>query len=132
MSRKKRKGDILDDLLGIKEGESGSDMGELGDLIYRRGEPSPKKSVSGEGSGNKKKVTHYLSEKVSVELSEAKAKIKVMVPPEVKSQVSMSRIVEYALKAILDELDEKGNDSTLVREIMKNSGRYSDEKEREE
>lgn len=130
MSGKKK--NILDDLLGGKERDSDSDMGELGDLIYRRGAPTPKRGVVREAPVTKKKVTHYLSEKVSVELSEAKAKIKVMVPPEVKSQVSMSRIVEYALKAILDELDEKGDDSTLVKEILKNSECYSDGKEQDD
>jgi hypothetical protein len=66
----------------------------------------------------KKKVTYYLSEKVVVELCEAKAKIRVMVPTGMKARVSMSRIVDYAVNAILDEFNTIGENSGLVRRIM--------------
>ena len=63
-------------------------------------------------------MTYYLSEKVVVELCEAKAKIRVMVPTGLKTKVSMSRIVDYAVNAILDEFNTIGNNSELVKSIM--------------
>jgi hypothetical protein len=60
-----------------------------------------------------------LSEKVLVELYDAKAKIKVLVPKDFKSKVSMSKIVDYAVKAIVDEFKEVGIDNALVQQILK-------------
>lgn len=119
MSVKKEKGNILNDLLGGSDHETDSRTDELRELIYRKDE-SGNKALPKPSAASKKKVTHYLSEKVSVELSEAKAKIKVMVPPELKSRVSMSKIVEFAVKGILEELHKKGNDSSLVKKMMEN------------
>ncbi len=119
MAEKKENGSVMNDLLGGHDSESSAHADDLGELIYRKGEATGARGPK-TGAATKKKVTHYLSEKVSVELSEAKAKIRVMVPPELKSRVSMSKIVEFAVKGILDELDEKGNDSSLVKQIMEN------------
>ena len=70
------------------------------------------------GKQTKRKVTYYLSEKVVVELCEAKAKIRVMVSPDLKKKVSMSRIVDYAVDAILDEFNAVGEKCELVKRIM--------------
>ena len=128
---KNKKKDIFDDILGGSEEDSIPGMEDLAELLYRRGKPSTeastKKSVSApkqkskEKRPAKKKVTYYIPEKVFVELGEAKAKIKVMVPPELKSRVSMSRIVELALSSIFKELGTKGQKSSLVKDLLRES-----------
>ncbi len=128
---KNKKKDILDDILKGSEEDSIPGMDDLTELLYRGGQPSAeastKKSVVApkqkrkEKTSAKKKVTYYIPEKISVELGEAKAKIKVMVPEELKSRVSMSRIVELALNSIFNELKTKGQKSSLVKDILKES-----------
>jgi hypothetical protein len=128
---KKKKKDIFDDLLKGSEEDSIPGVEDLTELLYRRGQPSTeastKKSVRApkqkrkEKTPAKKKVTYYIPEKISVELGEAKAKIKVMVPKELKSRVSMSRIVELALNSIFNELETKGQKSSLVKDILRES-----------
>lgn len=129
MANKKEK-DVLDDILGGSQDSSTQGMKDLTELLYRRGRPSAKsppktkkrvrvlKQREQEKRPAKKKATYYISKKVSVELSEAKAKIRVMVPPELKSRVSLSRIVNVALKFILKELEAKGQKSPLVKSII--------------
>lgn len=126
---KNKKKDIFDDILEGSEEDSIPGMEDLTKLLYRRGqtstEASTKKSVRApkqkkkEKMPAKKKVTYYIPKKIFVELSEAKAKIKIMVPPELKSRVSMSRIVELALSSIFKELGTKGQKSFLVKNILK-------------
>jgi hypothetical protein len=126
---KNKKKDIFEDILGGSEEDSIPGVEDLTELLYRRGKPSAKASTKKsvgtpqkkreEKRLPKKKVTYYIPEKIFVELSEAKAKIKVMVPPESKSKVSMSRIVELALKSIFKELEIKGQNSSLVKNILK-------------
>lgn len=117
--------DIMDRILKDIPKETIPGLSELSEFIYQRDRSTslilnevdsrvPSRSVTPE----KKRVTYYLSKKVCVELSEAKAKIKVQVPPKLKRKVSMSRIVDYAIKAILDELKQGGTDSPLVKEIL--------------
>ena len=128
---KNKKMDILDDILKGAEKDSISGMEDLTELLYRRGQVSAESSTkenviaskkkSKEKTSAKKKVTYYISEKVSVELGEAKAKIKVMVPKKIESRVSMSRIVELALNSIFNELETKGQKSSLVKNILKES-----------
>ena len=128
---KNKKKDIVDDILEGSVEDSIPGMEDLAELLYRRGKPSTeastKKSVSApkqkskEKRPAKKKVTYYIPEKVFVELGEAKAKIKVMVPPELKSRVSMSRIVELALSSIFKELGTKGQKSSLVKDLLRES-----------
>ncbi len=129
---KNKKKDIFDDLLKGSEEDSIPGVEDLTELLYRRrGQPSTeastKKSVRApeqkrkEKTPAKKKVTYYIPEKISVELGEAKAKIKVMVPKELKSRVSMSRIVELALNSIFNELETKGQKSSLVKNILRES-----------
>jgi hypothetical protein len=128
---KNKKKDILDDILKGSEEGSIPGMEDLTELLYHRGQPSTeastKKSVVApkqkrkEKMPAKKKVTYYIPENISVELGEAKAKIKVMVPKKLKSRVSMSRIVEVALNSIFNELETKGQKSSLVKDILKES-----------
>ena len=124
-----KKIDILDDILKGAEKDSISGMEDLTKILYRRGQSSAESSTKESAIASKKKrkekisakkkVTYYISEKISVELGEAKAKIKVMVPKKIESRVSMSRIVELALNSIFNELETKGQKSSLVKNILK-------------
>ena len=119
--------DILDRLLADVPNETIPGLSELSEFIYQRNRPTSPilREVNNDVPSRpvepaKKKVTYYLSRKVCVELSEAKARIKVQVPPNLKRKVSMSRIVDYAVKAILDEFNQGGAESPLVKGILKN------------
>ena len=118
---------IFDELYTDKETGTIQGVDGLSELIYQTERKAPQQDEIGGKNlipyplmrrTSKKKVTYYLSEKVVVELCEAKAKIRVMVPTGLKTKVSMSRIVDYAVNAILDEFNTIGNNSELVKSIM--------------
>ena len=50
----------------------------------------------------------------------AKKRLKNLVPEERATQVSMSGIVDNALRIVLKELELKGKDSILVKQLSKN------------
>ena len=125
MEKRKETGDIFDDLFMDSPEESIPGLKGLTELIYRNDRSSKERAEkqnfsqpNTENRSAKKKVTYYLSEKVLVELCDAKAKIKVMVPRGMKSRVSMSRIVDYAVNAILEEFNTVGKKSDLVKNIL--------------
>ncbi len=118
---------IFDELYQDTETESIQGLKGLSELIYQT-EPAsaPQDGLTGNHPipfrprrrPATRKVTYYLSEKVVVELFEAKARIRIMVPAGLKSKVSMSRIVDYAVGAILDEFKAVGEKCELVKRIM--------------
>ena len=117
--------DILDSLLTDVPDVTMPGVSELSDFIYRTNQQtnsvSMKESTEDASQAitpKKKKVTYYLSKKVLVELYDAKAKIKVLVPTNVRRKVSLSRIVDYAVQAILDEFKEVGKKSELIQQIL--------------
>ena len=124
--------DVLAQLLTDPPEDAPTDEAELTRLIYRRRSYAVESGVTHLSNyrhhsedakrieDRKKKVTYYLSEKVVVELSEAKARIKVSVPQQLKTKVSMSRIVDYAVGAILDEFNQIGEKSDLMRRFLTN------------
>ena len=126
--------DVLAELLNPSQTEYQPEEAELIRLIYRR-DSSGSKNVSvertqfpGSQKANKhrenhrkKKATYYLSEQVLVELGEAKARIKVLVPSKLKTKVSMSKIVDYAVGAILKEFNVSGYKSDLMQEFLTGS-----------
>ena len=89
---------------------------ESEDAIKHSHDPISKKRISKDT--RKKKATYYLPEKVLVELCEAKARIKVLVPSELKAKVSMSRIVDYSVSAILEEFSLLGHRSDLMQAFL--------------
>ena len=120
--------DVLAELFSDPEIEPQPEQAELIRLIYRRDSEkvgiqqscsagsTPDKSRS---SGNrKKKATYYLSEKLIVELSGGNAKIKVQVPSGLKAKVSMSRIVDTAIGAILKEFNQTGTKNDLMHHCL--------------
>ena len=120
--------DVLAELLSDSETEPQPEQAELIRLIYRSGSKEVEierahSSGSIQASRNpednrKKKATYYLSEKVLVELCEAKARIRVQVPSELRAKVSMSRIVDYAVGAILEEFNLIGIKSDLMQQFL--------------
>ena len=118
---------IFDDLYGDSETDAIQGLDGLTELIYQTDPSSTRQAAEKDqnpaqnhqnSSPSKKKVTYYLSEKVLVELCDAKAKIKILVPSKLKSKVSMSRIVDYAVNAILEEFNMIGKKSALVKKII--------------
>ncbi|RJQ56458.1 MAG: hypothetical protein C4530_14565 [Desulfobacteraceae bacterium] len=119
---------VFDDLFEESGADSFPELEGLREFVYR-GSPNDEsaRSMKEEGrNGNpagKKKATYYLSEKVLVELFDAKAKIRILVPPSLKSKVSMSRIVDYAVGAILEEFNSAGRRSDLFQQIIEDDKR---------
>ena len=120
--------DVLAELLNDPETEPQPEQAELIRLIYRSGSkevgiereqlPGSIQDSRNPEDKRKKKATYYLSEKVLVELCEAKARIRVQVPSELRAKVSMSRIVDYAVGAILEEFNLIGNKSDLMQQFL--------------
>ena len=120
--------DVLAELFSDPETEPQPEQAELIRLIYRRNSKEDRiKRIQSTGSthdsngstGNrKKKATYYLSEKLVVELSGGNARIKVQVPSGLKAKVSMSRIVDNAIGAILKEFNQAGNKRDLMHQFL--------------
>jgi hypothetical protein len=66
----------------------------------------------------KRKATHYLSEKVLKSLDNVLKEIRTDLPEKLRSSVSKSQIVDLALAEVLDEFENKGEESRLVRNII--------------
>ena len=66
----------------------------------------------------KRKATHYLSEEVLKSLDSAIKEIRTGLPEKLRSSVSKSQIVDLVLAEVLDEFENKGEKSRLVRNII--------------
>lgn len=125
ISQKKRR-DILDDLFNTSDDNSPPGTEELEKLIRRehpkkKGKtPHSKRGGKKEASKGKKKTTHYLSGEIFRELDEAKHKINELVPSPLRARVSKSQIVNQALKMILNDFEQKGEKSTLIKQLLNN------------
>ena len=106
--------DILGNLFKGSAGDSSTGLEELSELTYRK-RPSAgiiAKSENGEGflqinkgkTQPKRKISYSISKSKVSEGGAPKVKIKIVVPNEIKHHVSMSRVVDYALKSFLKEL----------------------------
>ena len=121
------KRDIMDELL---QGGTDADHGEileLQNLIHQeifktkstRTKPPATSKDKKAGKESKIKTTHYLSEEIFDDLDDAKVKINNLIQNQLRSHVSKSKIVDHALKMILKDFDEKGEDSPIIQEILK-------------
>lgn len=125
----KNKHDIMDALLKGSAEDAAHETPSLAKLIHRTGEKAGPKYPDGSascrdkkenpGGDSKKKSTHYLSGEIFADLDEARDKINELVHQRLKSRVSKSRIVDQALRMILKEFEEKGEESPLIKEILK-------------
>ena len=66
----------------------------------------------------KKKTSHYLTQNVFDELSEAKINIRELLPSVPKSKVTKSNIVDIAVRALLEEYKAKGLKSALIKKVL--------------
>ncbi len=69
---------------------------------------------------NKKKATVYFPKKLHTRLRSAKYQVKKLVPPEMRSYVTMSDIVTIALRIALREFEMKGKNSLMLKLLVKN------------
>ncbi|MEA1967166.1 MAG: hypothetical protein U9N77_02975 [Thermodesulfobacteriota bacterium] len=101
MTKKKQK-DIIDDLLSGKDQRISPEIKALDCLIYRRDSDLPEDEQVKEECCYEK-----TRENVTVKVWEAQAKIRVRVSPETKSNLSIKRIADLVMEAILKELKKE-------------------------
>ncbi|MFH1216908.1 MAG: hypothetical protein V1706_10460 [Pseudomonadota bacterium] len=85
--------------------------------------PSPLKTGSKKRRAGKRKTTHYLTKEVFVELNQANNFLKGLLPAGSKLMATKSKIVNYAVKMLLDDFESKGEDSELVKNILKDKSK---------
>ncbi|HIJ35889.1 MAG TPA: hypothetical protein HPP59_01250 [Deltaproteobacteria bacterium] len=126
MKNEGEKKDILAEILSGSEEDVIEGLEELCkiinlDAIFSDGSKSPKKdSIPAKKATRKptrKQASHYLTEKVLQELGETKSELRELFPSIPKSKVTKSRIVDLALRTILEEYKEKGAESELIRKL---------------
>lgn len=98
-----KKNNIMDHILVGHGDEFASRVEELNCLIYKSGPESVD-----ENPVDRESITWQASkDNVSVQIWESKAKIKVSVSSLNKKTISMKRIAEVAVNAILEELEKE-------------------------
>ena len=128
---KRKKRDILSELLVGETSEGLVSKKELSALhkligntqqvnsIHKKLPDKTKKIVLRKKKKEKnRKATHYLSEEVLKSLDSAIKEIRTGLPEKFRSNVSKSQIVDLALAEVLDEFENKGEKSRLVRNII--------------
>ena len=98
----------------------GSAEDSLAEYLKSKSESAPRKKKK--KKRGKRKSTHYLNEDVFDNLGEVKKSIKEYLPDGTKAIATKSRIVESAIKALLGEFEQKGEESYLVKELLKKKG----------
>ncbi len=125
---------ILRDVL-LNKGDSSEPMVQELEKITRRfsyddnavlvlGEAEPVRHRSFRLTRNpKKKVTFYLTPETEWKLEEVKTRLKMLVSDRHGLRISKSAIVDNALKIMLREFELKGEDSILLRQMIRNTGK---------
>jgi len=98
-----KKNDIMNNILAGNGEDTAPHVEELDCLIYKQ-DPTLKDEIPGDEN---KKIWQSSKENVSVQVWEGKAKIKVKVSPGKKGNISMKRIADIAVNAILEELKKE-------------------------
>ena len=70
----------------------------------------------------KRKTTHYLTEDTFENLVRAKMDIRKHVPEQYRSQISKTKIVNQALRMILQEFQLNGEKSKIMQTILQSLG----------
>lgn len=96
--------DIMDSILEGQHTDVEDRVEQLNCLIYRNIEPN---AGDDHPEAQEKKVWQASKQNVSVQVWEGKAKIKVKVSPGKGKQISMKRIANIAMNAILEELKKE-------------------------
>lgn len=66
-----------------------------------------------------RKATHYLREDIFKGLDQTKESLQRLLPEGAKLRASKSNLVNIALSALLQEIEEKGLESPLVNKVLK-------------
>lgn len=99
------KDDVMGDLLSDRGDNSLPSVEELNCLIYR--DPKDLAPVAQTDAQEADRSWQSARENVSVQIWESKANIKIRVAAESKKHLSMNRIADIAVKAILEELKKE-------------------------
>ena len=112
----------LDDLLDVIDNPFFNDT-SLYDYSINLGpdkkEPQEKRKRSRQ---TKRKITHYLTEDTFEKLVRAKMDIRKHVPEQYRSQISKTKIVNQALRLILQEFQLNGEKSKIMQTILQSLG----------
>jgi len=126
MGKKSEKRDILAEILSGEQEDVVNGLDALYEII-RLESSEPLKSDDNTRSASvsktdpkkpKKKTSHYLTQHVFDELSEAKVDIRELLPSVPKSEVTKSNIVDIAVRALLEEYKTKGLESALIKKVL--------------
>lgn len=98
-----QKKDIMDSILEGRHGDVEDRVDQLNCLIYK----NDKAAENIKPESEEVKVWQASKENVSVQVWEGKAKIKVKVSPGKDKRISMKRIANIAMEAILEELQKE-------------------------
>lgn len=99
------KDDIMGDLLNDRGDNSLPSVEELNCLIYR--DPKDLAPLADVAGAEPAKSWQSARENVTVQIWESRANIKIRVAAESKASLSMNRIADIAVKAILEELKKE-------------------------
>ena len=112
----------LDDLLDVIDNPFFNDTSLYDysiNLEPDKKEPQKKRKRSRQ---TKRKITHYLTEDTFENLVRAKMDIRKHVPEQYRSQISKTKIVNQALKMILQEFQLNGEKSKIMQTILQSLG----------
>ena len=112
----------LDDLLDVIDNPFFNDTSLYDysiNLEPDKKEPQKKKKRSRQ---TKRKITHYLTEDTFEILVRAKMDIRKHVPEQYRSQISKTKIVNQALRMILQEFQLNGEKSKIMQTILQSLG----------
>ena len=112
----------LDDLLDVIDNPFFNDTSLYDysiNLEPDKKEPQKKKKRSRQ---TKRKITHYLTEDTFENLVRAKMDIRKHVPEQYRSQISKTKIVNQALRMILQEFQLNGEKSKIMQTILQSLG----------
>ncbi len=95
---------VMDSLLSTSDDGDHPTLEELNCLIYRRPEDVP---ASGEEADPEQPSWKASQDNITVQIWESKANIRIKVSGESRKHISMNKIAEIAVQAIVDELKKE-------------------------
>lgn len=120
--------DILGELFQGEQGMTVSGLEELDALMQvclaPKTQPVPSKKLlplKRRQFDSKKKSTHYLHEDVFDGLTQAKQILKRLLPEGAKGLASKSNLVNFAVNKLLQEIEEKGVQHSVIKTILGNA-----------
>ncbi|MEW6520730.1 MAG: hypothetical protein AB1461_15095 [Thermodesulfobacteriota bacterium] len=136
IQKNKEKRDVLGNILqNAPPGGAIPGLEELTTLIERYSQPlikpedipsSPRRPALPDkkkikDSGVKTKTTHYLTREVFKDLGAANNFLRGLLPTGSKLLATKSNIVNYAVKMLLEDFESKGEESELVKKLLKDN-----------